>query len=677
MKHIHIISRLSKPLAGIALLGLLSACNDYLDQTPPSQITPDMYLNEESQLASYANGLYVDILPSHGNWSYGTFGIDQHTDNMAYKTYDNKYIPGQWKTVQNEGGGDNDKTWFFKRIYSCNYFLDNVLPKLQSNAITGSKDNIEHYVGEIYFLRAYEYFKRYQMFGDFPILHHTLPDNMDALVEASKRSPRNEVARFIISDLDSAVMLMHANPDKNKTRISKEAALLLKSRVALFEGTWLKYFKNTAFVPNGPGWPGKDLPYNAGYTFPSGSIESEIDYFLTQAMDAAKKVADATPLVNNTGVVQQEASEPVNPYMDMFGDVDLSGYSEVLLWRPYSKGLGQTHCVVVAAQFGDYGVGVTRGMVDGFLMSDGLPIYASPTYQGDETIARVRQDRDSRLSIFLKEPGQKNILFESTDGTHAVPVEPVPDILVSSVEKTYTTGYALRKGNSFYQNQCGNGASYTGSITFRGVEAYLNYLEACYEKNGALDNTAQSYWRTIRQRAQVSTDFNRTIAATDMAREAANDWGAYSAGTLIDPTLYNIRRERRCELMAEGLRFMDLCRWRAMDQMITTPYHIEGIKLWGEMQNWYKNDDGTTRLVYGMDDPNSNVSEPTRSQYLRPYEISGRSVAKDGYRWAMAHYLKPLPVQQLLITANGGEASASPLYQNPYWPATANQGALE
>ena len=40
--------------------------------------------------------------------------------------------------------------------------------------------------------------------------------------------------------------------------------------------------------------------------------------------------------------------------------------------------------------------------------------------------------------------------------------------------------------------------------------------------------------------------------------------------------------------MAEALRYMDLRRWRAMDQMIDNPYHIEGIKIWGEMQNWYK-----------------------------------------------------------------------------------------
>ena len=241
MKHINKI----KQLAGVALLGVLVSCNDYLEQSPLSQITPDKYLNEESQLATYANGLYTDILPSHGEWSYGTFGTDEHTDNQATKTYDNKFVPGQWRTAQTEDSDKNKRHWFFERIYSCNYFLDNVLPKLAEGKITGSTDNINHYVGEIYFLRAHEYFKRYQKFGDFPIIRHTLPDEMEPLIEACKRSPRNEVARFIISDLDSAIMLMATTPDKNKSRISKEAALLLKSRVALFEGTWLKYFKGT------------------------------------------------------------------------------------------------------------------------------------------------------------------------------------------------------------------------------------------------------------------------------------------------------------------------------------------------------------------------------------------------------------------------------------------------
>src|SRR5699024_779981 len=101
---------------------------------------------------------------------------------------------------------------------------------------------------------------------------------------------------------------------------------------------------------------------------------------------------------------------------------------------------------------------------------------------------------------------------------------------------------------------------------------YLNYIEAEYEKNGTLNATAIQYWKEIRQRAKVNTNISKTIAATNMSKET-RDWGAYSAGQLVDPTLYNIRRERRDELMAEGLRFMDLKRWRSLDQLINTPAH--------------------------------------------------------------------------------------------------------
>lgn len=51
-----------------------------------------------------------------------------------------------------------------------------------------------------------------------------------------------------------------------------------------------------------------------------------------------------------------------------------------------------------------------------------------------------------------------------------------------------------------------------GCVVFRGVEAMLNYMEACYEKNSNLDATAESYWKAIRTRAGVDPDFNKTIA---------------------------------------------------------------------------------------------------------------------------------------------------------------------
>lgn len=75
-----------------------------------------------------------------------------------------------------------------------------------------------------------------------------IADNYDAVREASKRRPRNEVARFIISDLDSAYHYMSATPPMTN-RLTKDCAALLKSRIALFESTWEKYHKGTNRVP--------------------------------------------------------------------------------------------------------------------------------------------------------------------------------------------------------------------------------------------------------------------------------------------------------------------------------------------------------------------------------------------------------------------------------------------
>ncbi len=670
------INNICKQTAGIILAGLLFSCNDYLDREPLSQITPEYYLTEESQLASYINNVYPDILPSHNtdiNW-YGTFGWDVGTDNMIAKGDYKDYVPGELKTAQT--GGD----WEFTKIYKCNYFLSRVVDKWKAGEISGNEENVKHYIGEVYFLRAYEYFNKLQAFGDFPILYRPVIDEQEALTEASKRAPRNEVARFILADLDSAiVMLKDASPDGKKNRLSRNCAYLFKSRVALFEGTWLKYFRNTPFVPDGSGWPGKSKDYNANFQYPSGSIDNEIDYFLGQAMDAAKVVADAVSLTENNGILQQNTEDASNPYYNMYADENMAGYDEVLMWRQYDKGLTLTHGVVQFAQKGNAGQGITRGMVNTFLMANGLPIYATGSgYAGDDYVSDVRKERDGRLWLFLKEPGQTNVLYPSSDGTHATPVEPVPDITIGNADVYYSTGYTIRKGGNFDAKHCANFGSYTGSITFRAAEAYLNYIEASYERTGAIDGTAASYWRAIRTRAHLDTDYNKSIAATHMSEEGKYNWGAYSAGQLISPTLYNIRRERNCELMAEGFRHMDLKRWRAMDQLIASPYHIEGFKLWGPMKDWYKDSEGNSILIYGANDSRSNVSAPELSQYLRPQEVAGNSLImqQGGFKWAMAHYLSPIAIQNFLNTsADGSDVGTSPIYQNPGWPTSPNQGA--
>lgn len=665
----------------LAILTLLSSsfisCEDFLDKEPPSYVVPEDYFLAEDQIQAIANNLYAGILPSHGNWSYGTFSIDNGTDNQASFWADNKYAEGQWKV-----GFDNGN-WSWGNIRNINYSLNTVLANYSQKKISGTDRNIRQYIGELYFFRAFCYFDMLQKWGDFPIVKESLPDDNDILVAANKRMPRNEVARFIINDLDSASILMSDNFDVKKNRLSPDVAKLLKSRVALFEASWLKYFKGTPFVPNGTGWPGASKDYNANYEYPSGSIDEEIKYFYQLSAGSAEEVAEKYKgvLTQNTGLVPQSLNDQDNPYFSMFGNIDMSSYPDVLLWRQYDEGLGIVHNIEVAVHNGNYAIGLTRSMVEGFVMIDGKPVYANHDgfEYNDKTIADVRKNADPRLHIFLKEPGQVN-MFKNMDSqkTHGVEIEPVPRITTLDGERGYSTGYTIRKGGTFDKALTGNGAGYNGSITFRATEALLNYMESQYELTGNINSgKILEYWSIIRKTAGftgTAVDPMTTINSTDISKEKL-DWGSYSAGKqLSDVVLYNIRRERRCELMAEGLRWMDLIRWRSLDQMMSEPYIVEGFHLWNTpMEKWYNENE---LIADGSSD--ATVSNQSLSEYLRPYQknMGSGNLFKDGYTWHMAHYLQPLPIKQFQLTSSDNSSlDLSPLYQNPYWPLVADMPA--
>ena len=673
-------------LMSLALAASFSSCSDYLEQEPPSSLPSDGFFTSEAKVKAAADQFYGDVMPGHANWSYGLYAGDVNTDNQINWNGDGKFATGLWKTANDNGN------WSWNNIRNINYQLNSILEAQKAGKISGSEAIINQYIGEIYFMRAYCYFDMLQKWGDLPIVTEAFPDNEEILVAANKRQPCNEVARFIMEDLDKAISLMQDGFDKNHTRISPDAARLFKSRVALYEGSWLTYFAGTAFVPNGEGWPGKAKEYNANYQYPTGSVDAEAKYFLQESAKAAEMVADKykDQLMVNTGTIPQKEGDPQNPYFNIWGTTDMSGTPEVILWRQYSKELGVVNNVEVGVQHGDFGVGLTRSMVEGYVMKDGKPTYAHHdgyVYEDTTTHAVVR-NRDPRLFIFLKRPGQKNVLQGEDNNIAAEqvrPIEPVPQVFTRSFDVTYTTGYAIRKGGTFNQNLAENQAGYTASITFRATEALLNYIEAQYMLDHHLNAKSISYWKAIREAAGFTgeaADPQTTIAATDMAQELKGytdgsgtqyDWGAFSAGkALTDPTLYSIRRERRTELMAEGLRWMDLIRWRSLDQLKKQPYQLEGFHLWNTpMEKWY-----TVNQLVDDGSVTATVSSRKLTEYFRPYQIVSTNMLYNGMTWSMAQYLQPMPLRQFMLTAPDHKTYGdSPLYQNPYWPMKPDEAA--
>lgn len=611
------------------LAGSVASCN-FLDREPMDFGDENAYYKTVDDLELAVNDFY-EILPKMEYLWGGPYEDDNTSDNQCGNWPNNMFYPGDKKTVQQA-----NSEWKFVNLRGINFFINKTKEQMDAGAITGTKEFIDHYWGEGFFFRAYEHFRLLRNYGDAPILEVMLPDDEATLAQASKRRPRNEVARFIIEDLKRAEELMMENAPA-EGRLSKDAARLLRARVALYEATWEKYHANTAFVPGNPKWVGASM--YPDFQFKAGDAQKEIEYFLDQAIEAADLVASHRALDDD--------------YIAMFNRLTpFSSNDEVILARYYQMGILSHSASNYLGRTGG-GTGFTRALVNTFLMKNGLPIYANGSnYGGDTYMLDEMKDRDERLVNSVKIAGSDIETVQGPDGTlvNDTIYYYRPQLTLSGNEAS-PTGYELKKWVSYEQGQQESGQGTSATPILRAAEAYLIYLEAYYERHGNLGGNCDRYWTELRRRAGVDTDYNKTIAATDLSKE--NDLAVCSKGIEVDKTLYNIRRERRCELLGEGMRLDDLKRWRALDKM--KDYQVEGMNLWDEMYKMY--DNGALNGV---------VSPSGVSNYIRPLQKTSTSVAYNGYNFPKPHYLEPIPISEFLLTIDG--SGNSTLYQNPGWP---------
>ena len=224
------------------------------------------------------------------------------------------------------------------------------------------------------------------------------------------------------------------------------------------------------------------------------------------------QVADAITLTENTGVFNPLSDSEYsgwNPYFEMFSAEDMSGYSEVLFWKDYlrSGSINISHGAPNYIYSGGNN-GMLRSYVQTFLMENGLPWYASNSgFKGDSRIQEEKEGRDQRLQLFLF--GEKDKQAPRADGDGTMPEFGEP-ALFELQEVRDLTGYRIRKCLTYKKDQIisGSDQSTTGCIIYRGVEAYLNYLEAYYLRNGKvrrksspiLDRYPQTWWSGHRLR---------------------------------------------------------------------------------------------------------------------------------------------------------------------------------
>lgn len=490
-------------------------CMDVLDKQPLDEISPGSYWESASDLKLYINQFY----PSFGS-HHAYYGMDSHSGNMV-RIPSSELLNGT-RSVPTTGGG-----WNWNNIRQVNNFLVNA-----SKVTEGTVDLIKQYKGEGYFFRAYFYFKKLKRFGAVPIYRKPLDTNSEGLY--ASRDPRNKVVNFIISDLNKAIKLLNLKSQLPSNRVNKGVAILFKSRVTLYEGTWEKYHYGTAFGVEGS--HGKN--------------------YLKVAAKSAKRLMESGRFsLYSTG-------QPKKDYYKLFNRVDLSDNSGVLLWSANAPDLdlGGGAWTYLNGGRGSSN-GISKQMVSSYLSIDGLPIALSSLYRGDTTLRQVVKNRDPRLKQSMWVPGQVRIAYSGDPLLFKHPP------LAAGAQDMATTGYMVRKGSTTDpdQNKGSSSADYgkTDGIVFRYAEALLNYAEAKAELGTITQADLNMSVNLLRERVGMPP-MHYPVQFTDP------NWLFPD----LSPIINEIRRERRVELAFEGFRYDDLMRWAAGE-------HINGLKLKG------------------------------------------------------------------------------------------------
>mgnify|MGYP006301117647 FL=1 len=214
---------------------LMASCeDDFLERIPKDSLSEESFFNTANDLKTYVNGLY-SIMPRY-DYQGGAFGAINYRDMDADVQITARNITGSLDQRASDGlAPQNSGAWnnSFTQIRRANFFLDNY-QKVDPRDLAAN-----HFIGEGYFFLFLHYYNFMVGFGDVPLI--LKPLNMSDLEELYRpRNSRYDVAKQIIKDLDSAIVNLDwkGEGEAKSGRINKEAALVMKARVALFEGTW-------------------------------------------------------------------------------------------------------------------------------------------------------------------------------------------------------------------------------------------------------------------------------------------------------------------------------------------------------------------------------------------------------------------------------------------------------
>lgn len=487
-----------KKIFSILIIGVvIQSCSKKLNLAPLDTISDATFWKIPSDYTLATNDLYNSL---------EGFGFEDTQAETAYNVGNDisrgTYLPTEVSSL-----------WTNAYVYIRR--ANNILLKGRSYP---SPDDIKIQLAEAKFFRAYNYWLLFRDFGGVPIITDVLDINDKKLYEP--RADRETTVDFILKDLTEAAADLPKQSSLSSSdigRITQGAALGLKARVALFEGTWQE--------------------------FKSGANANQ---YLDEAIDASSQIMTS----NEYSLYTEKGNQSYRYLFIEEGDDS----KECILDRRYQKNIqGQSYPYLIDR----IGYLPTKKLADMYLCKDGLPISKSSEFDGYNTFTSEYDNRDPRMTMTMIIPGTKTVR----------PFYPIPPGVVNwpdNPQRVPNTGYITYKYLS--EDQTANSAGETGNSNsfdkhiIRYAEILLIYAEATFEKNNSIsDEELNKSINLIRARVNMPPLTNSFVNSNglDMRNE--------------------IRRERTVELAIEGFRYDDVRRWKTAETEMKED--IKGIKI--------------------------------------------------------------------------------------------------
>ncbi|MGL5894109.1 MAG: RagB/SusD family nutrient uptake outer membrane protein [Bacteroidales bacterium] len=551
------------------------SCSDFLDKEPLDRFTDDNYWTSESNVRTYAWMFYDEFL-GYGNGTGTTSEFYFQNGGATMNISDDLCNNSFLQYDATPASSNSNWKSYYKCIRRANIMLERV------NTVPGiSESQLNHWNGVAKFFRAFSYFRLVQRFGDVPYFDKPLVES-DRPSVFQPRMNRNDVMDRVMADLDEAYASVLVADQTNT--INRYVVAALASRVALYEGTYRKYH----------------------------SLGSSTNF-----LESAKRYSDA--------IISSNQYSLNSDYKSVYNSVELKASSEMILYKDYQPSIWM-HSIQSYTNTSTVINGMTKAAVESYPCVDGLPISQSELYQGDASMESVLANRDTRMSATLS---PKWAYAGKEDGG------------LSS-----NTGYRIilfnNPGLSGSQVTT-NGQNHIDAPIFGYAEVLLNYAEALAELNQMTQADMDKSINLLRARAGVAplsyADESSIQANGITINDPARTTSLESKTGIVSPLIWEIRRERRAELMSwTHIRYFDLMRWK------------KGLYLdMNENPNVARG-----ALVTEENRGNGTVDQ---NGYLLPYGSNVRVFDES------KHYLNSIPMNEILLY----EAEGLSLPNNPGW----------